>query len=507
MQSKDSKFSQDRISPKPLLTESCLGLVVLGEAASCLKPKVTVQEVHFAHLSFRDYFQENRSDLYPDGEKAIALACLSYLCRDDFLQFVRKSDDPWKICDAFPLADYAARCWGEHATTVSYDNEIRQKCLRYVGRQQTVMAWTALAFFPQLDPRLCVTFIPPKDMHGIHVAARLGMEWLLQLILDGGADPNCQNSFMQTPLIIAAEAGFELVVGLLLNTPDIDVNLSDSDGDTPLSNAARAGHEKIVELLITSPRETQINGRNEAQETPLVLAARFGREKVVDLLLRNNADGNVQDKNLDTPLHAAARIGDSQVIGILLSYSKIDPNLRNSDGRSPLDLSIRELVPVSIIKQFVDCTRVNINLQDDNGDTALHTAISFGRDAVVSMLLLRPDIDPNLANEKHWTPLELCLSNYYETNDEIMEEEEVFAIWPKRIKIAGMLKSHPKVVQKDPKAPHVEGIWEPWLKGETREELSIERLRAREEVFFDRNVRKRRLDELEYLRFALMWVE
>ena len=54
------------------------------------------------------------------------------------------------------------------------------------------------------------------------------------------------------PLCLAAEAGLEAVVRLLLDTGKIDANAPDGSESTPLSKAATKGHEGIVKLRRTT---------------------------------------------------------------------------------------------------------------------------------------------------------------------------------------------------------------------------------------------------------------
>jgi ankyrin repeat protein len=57
-----------------------------------------------------------------------------------------------------------------------------------------------------------------------------------------------------TPLLVAAEKGYETVVKLLLTT-DVEINARDKNGRTPLSWAVvKAGskHEAVVKLLLAT---------------------------------------------------------------------------------------------------------------------------------------------------------------------------------------------------------------------------------------------------------------
>ena len=61
---------------------------------------------------------------------------------------------------------------------------------------------------------------------------------------------NSKDNAGKTPLSIAVQCGYDMLVRLLLARGDIEVNSKDSSGCTPLSNAAGWGHDVVVKLLL-----------------------------------------------------------------------------------------------------------------------------------------------------------------------------------------------------------------------------------------------------------------
>ena len=59
-----------------------------------------------------------------------------------------------------------------------------------------------------------------------------------------------KNKRGRSPLSLAAEAGHEAVIRLLLERDDINVNSEDRSDCTPLSWAIRTGHEAVAELIL-----------------------------------------------------------------------------------------------------------------------------------------------------------------------------------------------------------------------------------------------------------------
>mmetsp|Transcript_38552 Transcript_38552/g.60231 ORF Transcript_38552/g.60231 Transcript_38552/m.60231 type:complete len:133 (+) Transcript_38552:39-437(+) len=76
-----------------------------------------------------------------------------------------------------------------------------------------------------------------------HAAAISGQNEILTLLLESDANPNLQDAFLQTPLILAAEKGVAHTetVELLSASSKVELNLQDSFGRTAAHWAARRG--------------------------------------------------------------------------------------------------------------------------------------------------------------------------------------------------------------------------------------------------------------------------
>ncbi len=70
----------------------------------------------------------------------------------------------------------------------------------------------------------------------------------VQVLLDGGADPNPFDAEGRTPLMVAAQHGREDLVQCLL-AGGADPTLTDRLGETALGKAAAHGHPRIAALL------------------------------------------------------------------------------------------------------------------------------------------------------------------------------------------------------------------------------------------------------------------
>uniref|UniRef100_A0A3Q1F853 Uncharacterized protein n=1 Tax=Acanthochromis polyacanthus TaxID=80966 RepID=A0A3Q1F853_9TELE len=112
------------------------------------------------------------------------------------------------------------------------------------------------------------------------------------------------------------------------------------------------GRKDVVEHLLQTG--ANVHARDDGGLIPLHNACSFGHAEVVSLLLCQGADPNARDNWNYTPLHEAAIKGKIDVCieqnviflffpphfsyAVLLQHGA-DPNIRNTDGKSALDLA------------------------------------------------------------------------------------------------------------------------------------------------------------------------
>lgn len=162
---------------------------------------------------------------------------------------------------------------------------------------------------------------------------------LVKLILEKGADPNMPTAFGLYPLLAAFDAGSATVVQTLI----------DHGADVTLRNPHGLN---VLQAALASPLSDD----------------KESITKVIDMLLSRGATVHAPYPNGMTLLHAAVKSG--------LGLIDIAQNLLRHG--------------------------VNINTQDDLGNTALHDAATSSR--CVTMLL-KHGADPHLKNNKNLTPL------------------------------------------------------------------------------------------------------
>lgn len=169
---------------------------------------------------------------------------------------------------------------------------------------------------------------------------------------------------------------------------DASPNLPDSRGSSPLHLAAWAGEQDIVKLLLTHPHPpANPNLQTIDKETPLHCAAQHGHTGALTTLLAHGADPKLTNNRGETPLDLGAQYGRLQVVQMLI---RTDPELLapfRYDGivnHSPLHLASRN--GHKNVVEVLLTAGVNVNLLTPSG-TALHEAALCGKDNVVRSLL------------------------------------------------------------------------------------------------------------------------
>lgn len=269
--------------------------------------------------------------------------------------------------------------------------------------------------------------IPFDDLSALfHIAARSGDAALLRYLTSRGLhrslyferrrlasvrtdQQNILNPNGATLLHEAVNAGNLDAVIHILKIGLVDVNATDDHGNTPLHLAA-------LNVEINTILE-QTQSQTISTDTP----------NIMNTLLGDGANINSQNHEGFTPVHRAVLRRNHAILEALLTRK---PNLNiRANGYTPLELAcqknngeaVRMLVPqttltnrrqrVRILSQLTQLSHVNvlnaltpqsaanlfdINIQDADGNTALHIACLNGREDLVKALL-------NLGAKRHMT--------------------------------------------------------------------------------------------------------
>jgi ankyrin repeat protein len=280
----------------------------------------------------------------------------------------------------------------------------------------------------------------------LHLAIIKSSSATAEFLLLKGANTNTADQSGSTPLHWAASRPKDMdIFELLLNHPDVDVNLMDNKGRNALDRVTFNNHghgERIANLLKDKGAveiENRLPKRNKeflvtlrycissdaADEIENLLSdatvpnediiARIKEEHLytaiydsdverVRRLLKNGADiSSVRGKNGSNALHVASlKAKTTDLIDVILETEKFDINGVNNRGWTPLHLATdRDINARHLIRKGADP-----NIADEEGNTPLHFAARYAKEIeTISLLLENKQVDINHRGNNGWTAL------------------------------------------------------------------------------------------------------
>jgi ankyrin repeat protein/Tfp pilus assembly protein PilF len=244
----------------------------------------------------------------------------------------------------------------------------------------------------------------------LHIAAHAGQEENIKVLLDAGAIIDSQDHSKKTPLFLAVIQGHRSTVKLLLQR-QAKVDLRSIEGETILHAAAFYGYTLIVQDLL--PYKALISAQDEDGKTPLHKAVWLDpKPDIVALLLDHGANPNCCNKYQYTPLHWAAKHGHLSSAQVLLKY-KADPTLLNTNGDSAIDLALRHGQD-EIIHLFLGTTKrlppINEIPQDPIKHYELRLMQAYQANLIEEQILYLEKISDYYLQKNNFIPAALILN-------------------------------------------------------------------------------------------------
>ena len=218
----------------------------------------------------------------------------------------------------------------------------------------------------------------------LHHAASTGKVEIVKKLLENGASPYLANKFHFTPLHVASLNGHRQVVKEFLNQ-NIYINFEMNVGEDALELAARKGHLEIVKELLNAG----VAAYKKVDEDHM-----FSRFPALSNLPSKLSDDHIEIvveilKRHPYPLHEAVyQIGLPEVNIIIrkLIQSGISPNLQDKEGDTALHAAI---IDDGNFQAFVEFLKhaVNIEIRNNDINTPLQIAVRDNKNEFAEELL------------------------------------------------------------------------------------------------------------------------
>ena len=200
---------------------------------------------------------------------------------------------------------------------------------------------TTLAIASRIGFELLVEFLLRKknvelnaqDIHGraaLHLAAAFGHSEVVKVLInEDNIELNLKDGYGRTPLLRAVVAKKLYVIDLLLEK-GADVNARDERGQTPLIKAAMYRNLDVLPLLLQKKPELDIEDTQGA--TALQYAIEKGYSEVVRLLLDKGARSDLVTIDGQTALWWAAWVGRQDMVQLLLEKDNLVFDFQEDTG-------------------------------------------------------------------------------------------------------------------------------------------------------------------------------
>jgi len=230
-------------------------------------------------------------------------------------------------------------------------------------------------------------------------------------------DVNFQNKHDTTALFISIYTPYKNynkrrndIISLLLKSDKLDINLKNFWGNTAFIKACRYNNIEVIELLLQHPK-IDINVQNNLGNTAYITCCKFGYVNIIKKLHKFK-NLNIHLQNLYGKTAFMTSIYNYKTIKELLKHEDIDVNILSTNNITTLMIVINS--SVDIVNLLLQCPKIDINLQDWNGNTALMYCckqMNIERVDIIKKILQHPKIDINLYNKCGQTALMMAFAN------------------------------------------------------------------------------------------------
>ena len=408
---------------EPAVLSACSSLIaVVGDGDS--------RVVQFAHFSVKEFLTSDRlatstvdASRYHYVHLELAHTIMAQACLSVLLHLSSHIDDEASI-ENFPLAEYAAAYFGDHAEFERVLSQILDGVDHLLDADKPhFAAWLRLRR-RRLWVREELPEVPP-----LYYVVQFGFRGMVDYLISKRPEDQSARGKLGTPLHAALHRKHADVALLLLENC-VDVDVRGAGNSTPLHLAADGGLVDVTRILLE--RHADIEARDSSGRTPLYRStdgelgasddARFGP---ACLLLEHGADVDARDNGHSTPLHEASYSGSVKIAQLLLEHgANID--VRNTEGLTPLHRVLDRLEDHMSSYyfdtiQFLLAHGADVDSFDDTHSTPLHMASACGC-VKGARLLLEHGASVHLQNNDGLTALQVASTKGHKEIERLISE-------------------------------------------------------------------------------------
>lgn len=261
-------------------------------------------------------------------------------------------------------------------------------------------------------------------------AINIGREDIVALLLAKGADVNVLSTHGETPIEVAIRSLNVGIVHLLLEQKNLGSNITygkDRKSTKLLLNLAieskNVGGDieevtKIADMLLDKlDIDTIIRINGSGQESPILLAIQYRRTQLVKKLLAKGFIPDLKNKQGETAIHLVARYNQKELAEQLIAED-IHLDVQNNVGDTPLHIAVALPKNKEIAKLLINKFKekgISLDLANQHGQSPLHKIAGTpnGENMEIMKNLLQAGARPNVQDGNGRTPLHYAISSKY----------------------------------------------------------------------------------------------
>ncbi|KAK6508725.1 hypothetical protein TWF506_010803 [Arthrobotrys conoides] len=430
------EIPEDQQLLQSTVLDICAGFIVVDESSGIVK---------LAHETVQEYLIRKPTNL-TDALVSLTRTCLNYLCFEKFTDLGfwkslgQNENTQLERMKQIPFYFYTIRNWETQVAECNQD-AIEGDLIAFLNQNPAILSYCyARKLSTTVDERIedrrwpwfyCIG----TDESPLHIAARVGHLGAIQYFLSKGINIDIQHNGRHQPIWEALAHGRTEAVKLLIQNGS-SPRTTWSDGRRLIHFASSRGDYNIVEYLLGLD-DKMVNLQQVDGSSPLRECTVYGHEDVVRLLLDAGADWSLLTEDGRTTGLIALEQGWTNIFSLLLKrgLSLEKPLSRRIwNSGTPLHIAaaygfeetIKEILEIGAM----GATEFNISKTDSAGNTALHNAVNTGFITIVQ-LLVENGIDIDLENENGKTALDLATELGYDQIEKYLRNtiEKFESIW------------------------------------------------------------------------------